>query len=106
MQEPDGTFRKLFDDEAAVLRRIAGAGGRELPIFGVGEVVPIRGGNFRVLALDGRLLVLSGVSTEEADAWYFAQSGSKKLGPPVTGPDEIIEIDDQGAVRVGPAVGR
>lgn len=77
MQEPNGLFRSLEEADAGIIRRIAQAGKREVPIFGVGEVVPIRGGNFRVLALDGRLLVLSGVSREEANAWYAAQTSTQ-----------------------------
>lgn len=100
MQEPDGTFRKLTGENAAILRRIAEAGGRELPIFVVGEVVTIRSGNFQVLALDGRLLVLGGVSKEEANTRHAATAGAQRQGPPVTVFDEIIEVDEQGTVRV------
>jgi hypothetical protein len=64
MQQPDGTFKILPEFEADFIRKIAAAGNREPPIFTVGEVFEVRSARFRVLALDGRLLVLEGVPSE------------------------------------------
>lgn len=64
MQQPDGTIQPIPDFAADVLRNIAKAGGRELPIFKRGEEVAVSGGRFRVLAWGGSLLVLEGVPTD------------------------------------------
>lgn len=56
-----GRFREIDPGEAETLRRIFGAGNRDVPIFAVGDEFEIRNAHFRVLALDGHLLVLQGI---------------------------------------------
>lgn len=76
MQTPDGEFKplrtmypdipgrdaaRLEEEMSGTLRRIAAAGGRDVPLFAVGDEIEVRGGKFKVLAFGGKLLVLEGV---------------------------------------------
>lgn len=56
-----GVFCDIDPEESATLQRIFAAGGRELPIFALGDEVEIRNAHFKVLALSGKLLVLEGI---------------------------------------------
>lgn len=96
MQEPDGRLLPITDADAGVLRRIAGAGGRELPIFRKGEVVRVRGGAFRVVAWGDRVLVLEGVSEVEGAA---AEEG-QKLEDQMLGRQR--QLDEEARRLIGP----
>lgn len=61
LQNPAGGIAEVEERMAATMRRIASAGGREVPIFSVGEEVEVNGGRFKVLGWGGKLLVLEGL---------------------------------------------
>lgn len=62
MQQDDGTMKMLTDAQAAEIRERLGAEERTLtPLFRVGELLEIRGGKFRIIALGTDGMRLRGV---------------------------------------------
>ena len=62
MQREDGTMKILTEAQARALRESEIAENRTLtPIFKVGELLEIRGGKFRIMALGKTSMRLSGV---------------------------------------------
>lgn len=62
MQQPDGTMRMLSAAQAEALRDSKTPEERTLtPLFQVGELLEIRGGKFRIVALGTKFMRLQGV---------------------------------------------
>lgn len=62
MQQENGTMKMLSEAEAAAIRDRLGPEERTLtPIFKVGELLEIRGGKFRIIALGTNGMRLRGV---------------------------------------------
>lgn len=62
MQQNDGTMKMLSEAEAAAIRERLGPEERTLtPLFRVGELLEIRGGKFRIVALGTNGMRLRGV---------------------------------------------
>jgi len=62
MQQANGTMKKLSDAQAAALRDDMTQEERTLmPLFSVGELLEIRGGKFRIVALGRKYMRLQGV---------------------------------------------
>lgn len=83
-----GEFRQLSAEEHGLLGRLFGAAKMEAPLFKVGDEIEIRNGRFRVLALDGHLLVLEGIPSLSrslqslaAEATRLQREASRKETP-------------------------